>query len=1121
MASNGKNGSQVGNYIRDDAANQHALQCLVDAFQARPLIALIGSGSSVRAGYPTWPGLLDEFSVEARKLGAASRLELDALAKSKDMMWRAHEYRRRIGEEAYANFIRRIFGPERMIPTDFHSVLVSLPFKHFLTTNYDRVLEAAHVTVHHKVADCIPSTTHPEFAQFIANANRPDYPTRYVHIHGMFNDPSSIVLTNEDYNRGYDNGAKGSFDRLFALLATNPVVSIGFSLTDLHVMDVFRRIKHSGISHPHFAILPFDGNQTEAGIERDRLKQLYGVEAIFYRPNKNHDGLHQIIQYLHDHLPPSVTSRTPDSFGPSSEAAGPPRLTAKNGNQASRTSLEKRLRKSSMRNIRFEVLTPRDQITFTEPDNASTNISIPENNSSPAGDALEASALDSFYVVSDVDDFDSDIVSSTTLDIVVIGGSTLAAVPDAEDSSLAEYLIDDWEFLIADGYLAVNSEPAHNADARIAEPGDTGMQYDEAVGEDFVLFVTGRSLNVSNVDRSGSLEIHFHDGNVFQGGANFGEVASGFAVPLYELEPLYFDAEIDSLNLTINNKFESRYAIGVDLFADRLANQLVAGLGIECDRLSTVGDYETDGAFDLTIVIESGGTLDPTNLSVIAVMITGNGGGGDEFFGVTGTLMPDTADVPTNLAIAPDWLFIRSVSEPTTCRDQLDVKNLTYRDDLSSTDPALYGLFTTNVESGLDVGKKEDDGNMPAVAITNQFSCYEVVMADMSICVKKDSVMPTMTSALPDLVAAIDDFTISPHSIERIQIDARSSVSFSHPSVYGTFRNATQVLIKLALDAANLISTPVLAVIYFITVVKDLLVRMTTAFTVVAYASQMDVGLDDYVWDDLVTGDRRYGVPPVSEHYKHTLGGLSIAQRFQSNIVRIDPIDSRSFEYDSVGSVELHHSLGITLETAWPTDPHRLSEGVRLKLVETNGIDGTTSQFLLPPDAIAAGDFVLNTTGIESVLMQTETRHVSGQVQETAGNGDEMEILHTANCVNDTTFLIKIAALQPHSPVMGLSLTGLDRIDSSFITLSVDNFDANFEMETHPSHASIGVTIPNCIRMLPEHVIGTGSVHRTSSLPVGQGLGLLMDSRPIDADLNRTENFPFVLSAAGNEVQIQ
>ncbi|MGK4006947.1 AAA-like domain-containing protein [Sorangium sp. So ce1036] len=312
-------------WLMDDPGNRRALDELVEALRPGAALALVGAGSSARVGYPLWTGLLDRMAARIVEDDPLAQPKIDALAAEADLLWKAEEYRRLLGADRYAELLRALFGPEEAAFDELHRDLVALPFRHVLTTNYDAVLEQAHAAVFHRsraLAVCWSEAANlRDLIQRIGDAQ---FGRRYVYLHGRFDNPDSIVLTERDYTERYVR-ASDTWPRLFALLAAQRVVSIGFSLSDLDLMGMFRAVKaHMGPGEPrHFAILPHDAEK-ETGTTRQRLQGKYGVQPVFYRWSERHEGLHAVVRALRAALGPERPAAPGSSAPPPGRASAPP-----------------------------------------------------------------------------------------------------------------------------------------------------------------------------------------------------------------------------------------------------------------------------------------------------------------------------------------------------------------------------------------------------------------------------------------------------------------------------------------------------------------------------------------------------------------------------------------------------------------------------------------------------------------------------------------------------------------------------------------------------------------------------------------------------------------------------
>lgn len=281
--------------------NEAALRRLLDTFHDPGVVGFVGAGSSVRAGYPWWLRLLD--MMHERLEGSHSNEELVRARNEPDLLVRAGAYRKMFDRGQYNAFMRERFGPEIGEPGKFHTDLVSLPFRHLLTTNYDDLLERAHVSAFSKMPARVELTNGSAVQDFLAHAGSRKQ-RRYVYLHGRYDNPADIVLTEEDYQRRYAQSDNAE-TLLTVLFASQRFLIIGFSLSDLDLMAIFRRVvaKLQFEEPLHFALTPLGASDDPVGV-RKRLQEKYKIDPIFYPATRDHAGLHDLVTRLLNELQP-------------------------------------------------------------------------------------------------------------------------------------------------------------------------------------------------------------------------------------------------------------------------------------------------------------------------------------------------------------------------------------------------------------------------------------------------------------------------------------------------------------------------------------------------------------------------------------------------------------------------------------------------------------------------------------------------------------------------------------------------------------------------------------------------------------------------------------------------
>lgn len=261
-------------------------------------LALVGAGTSARMGCPTWGQLLNELDALVEQHNPQPPKLRANRQKQGDMLWRAEEYRRLLSADDYHSFLEDAFDDTGKPLDTALRTLVELPFRHVLTTNYDELLERAHLEVTDKPAALIEWNDSRKLRELFVRLGDPAYTRRYVHLHGLASKPETVVLTDSDYMERYSR-SMDAHRRLFALFATQQVVFIGFSLNDPELGALLREMQASMGPGParHFALLALREDESDT-LERRRLKEKYGVEALFYPHTPDHSRLGDLLKAL-------------------------------------------------------------------------------------------------------------------------------------------------------------------------------------------------------------------------------------------------------------------------------------------------------------------------------------------------------------------------------------------------------------------------------------------------------------------------------------------------------------------------------------------------------------------------------------------------------------------------------------------------------------------------------------------------------------------------------------------------------------------------------------------------------------------------------------------------------
>jgi hypothetical protein len=277
--------------ILEIPGNNHVLGKLRDLISSHTAVAFVGAGASA-AKYPLWLGLLYDLSDLAVERDNAAAADRDYWIReaANDPLGVAQRIKSALGSGIFYSRLEAIFGP----PTDgsfteAHQKLASLPFKGFVTTNYDRGLIDAWQVTH-------PGMGSKSVATRLNNVVTNRWLTGEIykqdlrpifHAHGIIDDPNSLILTLDDYTEAYRTGT--SYRRLFErLIIQENLVFIGFGFADPWMFflsqSVLRDMRgvETARAPRHVAVIGLPNDRQYTREQRRKFEQEYDAEIVFY-----------------------------------------------------------------------------------------------------------------------------------------------------------------------------------------------------------------------------------------------------------------------------------------------------------------------------------------------------------------------------------------------------------------------------------------------------------------------------------------------------------------------------------------------------------------------------------------------------------------------------------------------------------------------------------------------------------------------------------------------------------------------------------------------------------------------------------------------------------------------
>ncbi len=266
------------------------LKALSEVMARSRTVGFVGAGYSIRSGFPAWTQLLKELHKQIERDGGTA----PEPEKVPDKRWLAEIYAQEVaGKSSLQDALRRAFeqyqadqrpNVQETAELDRMQMLVArLPFNHFITTNYDSLLEQACNTVFEQLngrkplesEKCISrdGRVDSQFSDFLGSIA--DTRRSVLHLHGRL-EGDELTLSMGAYDQQYLHDAM--LLRMFSIFATCTVVFLGSSMEDTDMMELLRRSAfHTGGRRRHYALLPRTNELYD-----DMLRGTFGVEPIFY-----------------------------------------------------------------------------------------------------------------------------------------------------------------------------------------------------------------------------------------------------------------------------------------------------------------------------------------------------------------------------------------------------------------------------------------------------------------------------------------------------------------------------------------------------------------------------------------------------------------------------------------------------------------------------------------------------------------------------------------------------------------------------------------------------------------------------------------------------------------------
>ncbi|MCJ9673495.1 MULTISPECIES: SIR2 family protein [unclassified Neorhizobium] len=283
--------------------NQAAFSALCASIAGDEICAFVGAGVSIPLA-PSWSGLLNGLISDALNQGIIS-VEDGAELKAQvytDPLEVASALEEANSSLIFRSSLSKLFdvGDEF---TDSHGLILDLPLRGVVTTNYDAGLSNAFVSKFSKMPNILTSASSADLVKWAQGEHYALEKKPVLHLHGQASHPDAMVLTAEDYNRFYSDSARVNFVR--NLWESNRLLSIGFSFTDPFLVRAAEAaLRTLPTESRHFGLISHRGEVPVSTLRRRQSAKKFRLTPIFYRVRllatgaEDHSALTVILREL-------------------------------------------------------------------------------------------------------------------------------------------------------------------------------------------------------------------------------------------------------------------------------------------------------------------------------------------------------------------------------------------------------------------------------------------------------------------------------------------------------------------------------------------------------------------------------------------------------------------------------------------------------------------------------------------------------------------------------------------------------------------------------------------------------------------------------------------------------
>jgi hypothetical protein len=280
---------------------------LIDAFAKNKCILFVGAGISRmclgkdRKPLPNWYEFLSSFAIwqeKNKKLTKQDAREIKVLISKGKYLLVAEELLSISTEQEFNKFLNNTFEPKTIFPSILHELIVALPFRGIITSNYDNLIEQAYFSKFKRLPKLFYNKDILSGYDVFQNK------FFILKLHGDIEDPKSIILSQKSYANLIYNSQEYR-NLLEHIFLEHTILLIGYGGSDPDIEATYDKLSTKKASNLicHFMLAR---ENSLSNIEKKRFRKDRGITVIEY---VDYFDLHNHIYTFMSDLAEKLTER--------------------------------------------------------------------------------------------------------------------------------------------------------------------------------------------------------------------------------------------------------------------------------------------------------------------------------------------------------------------------------------------------------------------------------------------------------------------------------------------------------------------------------------------------------------------------------------------------------------------------------------------------------------------------------------------------------------------------------------------------------------------------------------------------------------------------------------------